>query len=222
MADLGYEPETACDALDCLAKLRRSNPALLVLDVGLLWGGADGVLTGGGAGAGPSFEGKNLQELISQIVSGEPPPLQMEGVLAEQLALLVSRCLAKQPSQRFKGFTEIAAELKRIQRLAGDDASGSLKLDRPIERESGASSGTIAAESKPVQPRQKTPLEDFTQSGEIRTPAGDNLIPAIPVEAFRNPVPTGAPPPGAGNRVSPLFILGLVLLAVILAGIFLL
>ena len=40
----GYEVETAADGLDCLEKLRRVTPAVLVLDRGLRWGGADGVL----------------------------------------------------------------------------------------------------------------------------------------------------------------------------------
>ena len=40
----GYEVETAADGLDCLEKLRRLTPAVLVLDRGLRWGGADGVL----------------------------------------------------------------------------------------------------------------------------------------------------------------------------------
>ncbi len=40
----GYEVETAADGLDCLAKLRQTRPALLVLDLELLWGGGDGVL----------------------------------------------------------------------------------------------------------------------------------------------------------------------------------
>jgi DNA-binding response OmpR family regulator len=40
----GYDLETAADGLDCLEKLRRVTPAVLVLDRGLRWGGADGVL----------------------------------------------------------------------------------------------------------------------------------------------------------------------------------
>jgi DNA-binding response OmpR family regulator len=40
----GYDGETAADGLDCLEKLRRVTPAVLVLDRGLRWGGADGVL----------------------------------------------------------------------------------------------------------------------------------------------------------------------------------
>jgi DNA-binding response OmpR family regulator len=40
----GYDVETAADGLDCLEKLRRVTPVVLVLDRGLRWGGADGVL----------------------------------------------------------------------------------------------------------------------------------------------------------------------------------
>ena len=40
----GYGVETSRDGLDCLAKLRQVTPAVLVLDLELLWGGGDGVL----------------------------------------------------------------------------------------------------------------------------------------------------------------------------------
>jgi DNA-binding response OmpR family regulator len=40
----GYEVETASDGLSCLEKVRRTNPAVLLLDRGLYWGGGDGVL----------------------------------------------------------------------------------------------------------------------------------------------------------------------------------
>ncbi len=44
LTERGYEVETSTDGLDCLAKLRRVTPTLLVLDLELLWGGGDGVL----------------------------------------------------------------------------------------------------------------------------------------------------------------------------------
>lgn len=44
LAEVGYEVETSTDGLDCLAKLRHSAPAMLVLDLELPWGGGDGVL----------------------------------------------------------------------------------------------------------------------------------------------------------------------------------
>lgn len=40
----GYVVETASDGLDCVEKLRRTRPAVLVLDRELQWGGGDGVL----------------------------------------------------------------------------------------------------------------------------------------------------------------------------------
>ena len=44
LTDRGYEVETSSDGLDCLRKLRQVTPAVLVLDLELLWGGGDGVL----------------------------------------------------------------------------------------------------------------------------------------------------------------------------------
>jgi len=40
----GHDVETACDGLECIAKLDPFLPQILLLDQGLLWGGADGVL----------------------------------------------------------------------------------------------------------------------------------------------------------------------------------
>jgi DNA-binding NtrC family response regulator len=40
----GYKVATASDGLDCLEKLHRVMPAVLVLDRDLHWGGGDGVL----------------------------------------------------------------------------------------------------------------------------------------------------------------------------------
>ncbi len=42
--EYGYEVETATDGLDCLEKLRRLSPSVLLLDQELHWGGGDGVL----------------------------------------------------------------------------------------------------------------------------------------------------------------------------------
>jgi DNA-binding response OmpR family regulator len=44
LAASGYSVETAADGLECLAKVRRLTPVLLVLDRDLHWGGGDGVL----------------------------------------------------------------------------------------------------------------------------------------------------------------------------------
>jgi DNA-binding response OmpR family regulator len=44
LTDRGYQVEIAADALECLAKVARSSPAVIVLDWELRWGGGDGVL----------------------------------------------------------------------------------------------------------------------------------------------------------------------------------
>jgi DNA-binding response OmpR family regulator len=43
-AGSGLRIETAADGLDCWTKLRAGSPDALMVDVGLLWGGSDGVL----------------------------------------------------------------------------------------------------------------------------------------------------------------------------------
>ncbi len=40
----GFQVDAAADGLECLAKLRRTVPDLLILDLELPWGGGDGVL----------------------------------------------------------------------------------------------------------------------------------------------------------------------------------
>jgi DNA-binding response OmpR family regulator len=44
LSERGYDVQTASDGLDCLEKLRRVRPVVLVLDRELRWGGGDGVL----------------------------------------------------------------------------------------------------------------------------------------------------------------------------------
>ena len=44
LSSQGWQVDAAVDALECLAKLRRSVPDLLILDLELPWGGGDGVL----------------------------------------------------------------------------------------------------------------------------------------------------------------------------------
>jgi DNA-binding NtrC family response regulator len=43
-ASRGFDVETASNGLECLWKLRQTNPAVLLLDLHLRWGGGDGVL----------------------------------------------------------------------------------------------------------------------------------------------------------------------------------
>ena len=40
----GFDVETASNALECLKKIRQTNPTVLLLDLQLRWGGGDGVV----------------------------------------------------------------------------------------------------------------------------------------------------------------------------------
>jgi CheY-like chemotaxis protein len=44
LSSLGFEIHIAADGLECLSKLRRFLPDVLILDLELLWGGGEGVL----------------------------------------------------------------------------------------------------------------------------------------------------------------------------------
>jgi DNA-binding NtrC family response regulator len=66
----GYEVETASDGLDCLKKLRQLQPAVLVLDLELRWGGGDGVVA--------CMRQEHVQPTVPVILTataGSPPPV---------------------------------------------------------------------------------------------------------------------------------------------------
>lgn len=44
LSELGFDVTTAGNGVDCVARLRERTPHLIVLDAGLLWGRAEGVL----------------------------------------------------------------------------------------------------------------------------------------------------------------------------------
>ena len=66
-----------------------------------------------------AFEGKSQASLISAIMSSEPPaPSTLQPVTPARLDDVVSRCLAKDPDERWQSATDLAWELER----ASDDA----------------------------------------------------------------------------------------------------
>lgn len=63
----GYEVETARDGLECLTKLQQRKPAVLILELELPWGGADGVL-------GCMEEETSLSSIPVIIIGTNSPP----------------------------------------------------------------------------------------------------------------------------------------------------
>ena len=63
----------------------------------------------------PPFAGATITEMFRQVLRGEPPPIiESWRDCPPDLAALIARCLAKDPAQRYAGFTEVAAELTPI------------------------------------------------------------------------------------------------------------
>jgi hypothetical protein len=69
--NIGYEVETASRGVDCMGKLRRKPPGVLLLDLGIPWGGGEGVLAA-------MRDDRNLREIPVLLipVAGEPPAIQ--------------------------------------------------------------------------------------------------------------------------------------------------
>jgi DNA-binding response OmpR family regulator len=83
-AESGIHVETAVDGLDCWTKLRACTPDALMLDIDILWGGSDGVLTR--LREDPSRE--NDPEVF---VTGNDSP----EILSRRVGIAVERCFQK-------------------------------------------------------------------------------------------------------------------------------
>lgn len=98
----GYEVQTATDGLDCLEKLRRLTPGVLVLNLTINWGGADGVLARLGEEGirasvvltGDVASGTVTERYLScpGVVAYFRKPLQMSALLEVVGSLLSDRC----------------------------------------------------------------------------------------------------------------------------------
>ncbi|WP_169977279.1 response regulator transcription factor [Tautonia rosea] len=82
-ASLGFQVETANDGLDCLDRLRSSQPEVIVIDADLAWGGGDGVLS--------LIHERQSQVPQAVIAIGTESPER----LADRLGLSPQVCLSK-------------------------------------------------------------------------------------------------------------------------------
>ena len=63
----------------------------------------------------PPFPGENLTTIIYQILHTEPQPLELTPVEAcEDLQLIVSTCMAKDPDDRYDSFAEVLEDLQAV------------------------------------------------------------------------------------------------------------
>jgi CheY-like chemotaxis protein len=83
-ASRGFSVQTASHALECLAVLRRNAVGILIIDVDLLWGGGDGVLS-------LMRQDNGIMRVPLVVVSGDESPAD----LSQMTGLPPSRCLTK-------------------------------------------------------------------------------------------------------------------------------
>src|SRR5262249_2476658 len=88
----------------------------------------------------PPFEGGTALETMMKHLNDEPPALK-EGVTGESipqdLDVVVRKCLAKNPDERFQSMEELEADLKRIRSgepLRSDEAHPGSKAPNAISR----------------------------------------------------------------------------------------
>ncbi len=103
LGERGYEVAVASDGLECLEKLRRVRPAALVLDLGLRWGGGDGVLAwlrdeGAGVGvvltATGGYHPGLAEDVAPPVVRFLPKPFALTALLKTVRAAVASKGLA--------------------------------------------------------------------------------------------------------------------------------
>lgn len=88
------------------------------------------------------FKGESYSEMISEIVSSEAQPLnELRPDVPREIARMITKCLAKDPSKRFSSMHEIRAVLKRNQ-FVSRETSTMDSFVRRFYRESRSGSGT--------------------------------------------------------------------------------
>src|SRR5438552_18855367 len=63
-----------------------------------------------------AFEGNSLAQVLSAVLRDDPRPLQAP----RTLEIIVRRCLAKKPAQRFQTMSEVKAALEQVSQRSDD------------------------------------------------------------------------------------------------------
>lgn len=96
------------------------------------------------------FKAETTPIVFARVLGGEPTELsKLRRDLPQQVQQVVSRCLAKEPDQRFANVAELAAALSRLEGRRDSRFSNSFELDAPtLRRRSGRMAkraGAVAA-----------------------------------------------------------------------------
>jgi serine/threonine protein kinase len=90
------------------------------------------------AGANP-FRRETAAQTMSAIIESDPQPLQhFNATIPGRLSYIVSRCLAKDPAQRYDRTLDLVAELKAARESSGNENRLQARLSRRIVLSAGA------------------------------------------------------------------------------------
>ncbi len=142
------------------------------------------------------FMGDHLTTIIYKILNTTPKPIAFEtDTQSQELQPIVSKCLAKDPDDRYADFATVLRHLEPIMaRLTQTIVPAPRALNKPIVATPSASEETILAPASPADETmttaRATPEPDET--GVRATPAVEGLIVPVPL-APDEPAPTEMP-----------------------------
>ncbi len=115
------------------------------------------------------FPNRSAAEVISAILHERPKPFkQLAPFVPDHVAVVVERCIAKDPRQRYQSVLELKAELEASLH-AGDAPRRAGEADRTFAPPSEAAT---PYEGAPAAPMPTTPLSDSAPSAPMPTIAG--------------------------------------------------
>lgn len=139
------------------------------------------------------FSGDHMSQVIYNILDREPAPINYNDPrLAPDLQLIVSRCLAKEPEQRYQTFAEVIQDLKKVRIKQKRRGSG-----QPVPAPNMARANAKPARAKVSRPPQPA-------SGQPQQPPQPAPPPqAAPPQMAPQNVPAQLAPMGGPPQMAP-------------------
>lgn len=145
------------------------------------------------------FSGDHMSQVIYNILDREPAPINYNDPrLAPDLQVIVSRCLTKEPGQRYQSFAEVIQDLKKVRIKQKRSGSG-----QPVPAPNMA-----RAKAKPARAKVSRPPQAASgQPPPPQQPSGPPQMGGVPGQPTpMNPpqmTPAGGPPPMIPPQLPP-------------------
>ncbi len=124
------------------------------------------------------FRGKQISQVLYQLINSEPEPIpEIWPAAPPEIVALVDRCLAKDPAERYRDGSELLRELERLRAAGGEHATAAMPIhDRDTRPITPTDAGSEPATAPPEPASTAAGLDEI------------ELSPTPEVE--RTPVPT--------------------------------